>query len=166
MELKHNNINIMIAVTLFVATVVVAALVQFFLQQWGNPYGVPSPSVPLDDAQLTVWYEIRGIVRFIPAVAAYALLFAMWRHLPGRWWFKGVLFTLLLLTIKSQLIRLLIMGAAVASNSPLRTATIMLHEWVAALIWGLGFAFIIYWLKKREVLVLRPPDIDTGRAST
>ncbi len=161
--MDRENINLITAIILFVVTIAVAAVTQFLLQQLPGAYGVAIPPASLDETKLKLWYEIRTIMSLIPAAAAYLLMFAVWRFLPGKWWLKGVVFAVVLLTLKSQLFRLLIMGGAVAGNPPWRTAYIMIHQWSATLILGLGFAFTInYWITNREAIRNRPPGREAG----
>ena len=82
-----------------------------------------------------------GITAILPVIAAYFILLAIWRVVPGdNWWKKGLIYSILLLALKSQLIREPIMG--VIMEVPIwMVAAKQLDVWIPNIILGLILAW-------------------------
>ena len=67
-----------------------------------------------EDKYAPVIVLIAGATGIFPVIASFLVLLGLWDKLPGRsWWAKGLLFTLLLLILKSALVRQTVMGVVV-----------------------------------------------------
>ena len=84
---------------------------------------------------------VAGSTAILPVLASYFVLYAIWGSIPGRkWWQKGLVFSLLLLVIKSNLIREPVMGVLMEVPVWLVIAK-QLDVWVPNIILGLVLAW-------------------------
>jgi hypothetical protein len=133
--------------------VILAFVSHVVLQEWGNDYlsqhRAEIESLYIQKPPYGTQMKVFGLLTsFIPLIASFFVLRAIWTKLPfSSWWGKGVFFAALLLMIKSELIRTPIMG--LVAGAPIWVIAIgQLDVWVPNLLLGLVLAYGINYSTK------------------
>ena len=90
-----------------------------------------------------------AITAVVPTLIYFGLLFVVWDRLPLRSWIsKGILFSLLILEIKGELVRNLIMGTL--AGVPFWYSVVSrLDVWVPNLVLGIVCAIGVHYVKRK-----------------
>lgn len=92
---------------------------------------------------------IAGLTAVLPEAGAYLILSVIWHRIPGKkWWVKGLIYSGILLILKSELVRAPIMGI-VMGVPPWLVGVSQFDVWVPNIILGLILAFGVY--KSKDV---------------
>ena len=85
-----------------------------------------------------------GMTALLPVAIAYWILTVMWHRVPGRaWWVKGLIYSGVLLILKSELVRAAIMGI-VMGVPPWLVGVSQLDVWIPNIILGVILAFGVH----------------------
>jgi hypothetical protein len=88
--------------------------------------------------------SVAGVTALLPVAFAYWILTVIWHRVPWeRWWVKGLIYSGILLILKSELIRAPIMGMFMGVP-PWLAGVSQLDVWVPNIIMGLILAFGVY----------------------
>ena len=103
-----------------------------------------------------------GTTALLPVLASYFVLYAMWSSIPGnQWWQKGLVFSLLLLVIKSNLIREPVMGVLMGVPVWMVGAK-QLDVWIPNILLGIVLAWGVQLHRRRNAnLPMKSDSIDS-----
>lgn len=104
---------------IFITTVILSTILAFgvhvLIQGWEDrvsaTYSHLFEEAKNKDKFSFIVVSVAGVTALIPVAVAYWILSVMWHRVPGeRWWVKGMIYSCILLILKSELIRAPIMG--------------------------------------------------------